>query len=658
MKPLPIIQSPGAPGRLEDLRRPATVLDVLTGACGRNLSRDLEAFIRACPGAFQASPESWELTEVRVTGLRVRRVESFFRQDPADFRVDLLCMAEYLLQERRRGPAGPARRTRQARELRLRYRFRFLYCRPGCAFEGAFTDERDSLAAAAGEGDIPLDRYLLPVLRLQDYEALALQLRARYCPGLRSPEAELDPADWALATGTPVVFGHFDDPEVLGEFFFDFGTADLADPETGGVLRGAAVWPGTVVLNAALRHRPAEYRGTLCHELVHGLLCRFFFALQRAAAGGQVRSCLCRRRGSGGESGPCAAMEIQANTLPRFLLIPPAPGRRLAEEFLAGRGGRRDLETMNALVTELADYFCVTRTMARSRLTDFGYPEAEGIMRTLDGRLLPDYVTRRPRGLTHTVTGEEALQEFLRNPVFRRALESGEYVRVPESCCYCRDDPRFLTRDSRGVPHLTRAARENMDCCCLVFRAEPGRPREDHGPALSGVLRKSAGTGRGNRVVRYQGPDGGPAWTEEGLRRREALRARFEEEARYRVDFNTMLKGMMEARGFNKRTLAEAAGLSEDVIQQMRNRRDVQHSVRQICAVCIAMHLEPRLSAALIEASPAKFLDTEEMNCYRYALVELYREPLARVNRWLVEMGIPPLTNLVEGFDENGAAMG
>ena len=46
------------------------------------------------------------------------------------------------------------------------------------------------------------------------------------------------------------------------------------------------------------------------------------------------------------------------------------------------------------------------------------------------------------------------------------------------------------------------------------------------------------------------------------------------------------------------------------------------------------------------------------MNCYRYAVVELYREPLARVNRWLVEMGIPPLTNLVEGFDENGAAMG
>ena len=52
-----------------------------------------------------------------MTGLRVRRVESFFRQDPADFRVDLLCMAEYQLQERRRGPAGPARRTRQAREL-------------------------------------------------------------------------------------------------------------------------------------------------------------------------------------------------------------------------------------------------------------------------------------------------------------------------------------------------------------------------------------------------------------------------------------------------------------------------------------------------------------------------------------------------------------
>ncbi len=668
MKPVPITQSPyavspfagafapgeGAAGRLDGFSRPATVLDALTGTYGRNLQADLAGFVRAHPRAFGASPEGWELKDVTVRRLRVRRVESFFRQDPADFRVDLLSQAELCLEEARPGSCGAARRIRRDLELRLRYRFSFLFCELSCEFEGAFTDGRDSLAAAA-EGDIPLDRYLLPVLRAEDCEALAAHLRARYCPGPASREAGLDPGDWAAAAGSPVHFGVFGGADVLGEFFFSFGEADLLEPASGRILRSRRVKPGTVILNEALRRRPAEYRVTLCHELVHGYLGRYFFALQRAAHGNRFSSYLCKRRATGGGHSPFETMEIQANTLPRFLLIPPEAGKRLAAEFLQARGGRRDLESMNALVTELAETFCVTKTMARSRLADFGYTEAQGIMRSLDGRLLPAFLSRLPRELTHPVTEAEALREFVRNPEFRRVLRSGEFLRVPESCCYCRRDARFLVFDSLGVPHLTRAARENMDACCLAFRVEPDREP----PRLfsASALQKGSGTGRGNRTVRYLRADGSPACTEEGLRRREEFSARFAEEARYRVDFNTMLKNMMESRGFNKRTLAEATGLSEDVIQQMRNRKDVQHSVKQICAVCIAMHLPPQLSSALIEASPAKFLDTDEMKIYSFAVIEHYREPLDAVNRWLVEMGVPPLTNLVQGFGEDGVAI-
>ena len=37
--------------------------------------------------------------------------------------------------------------------------------------------------------------------------------------------------------------------------------------------------------------------------------------------------------------------------------------------------------------------------------------------------------------------------------------------------------------------------------------------------------------------------------------------------------------------------------------------------------------------------------------CTRHAW---YNMTVAQVNRKLVEMGVPPLTNLVEGYDENG----
>ena len=42
------------------------------------------------------------------------------------------------------------------------------------------------------------------------------------------------------------------------------------------------------------------------------------------------------------------------------------------------------------------------------------------------------------------------------------------------------------------------------------------------------------------------------------------------------------------------------------------------------------------------------------MELYRYTLTQWYMQPLPIVNRKLVEAGAVPLTNLVDGFDENG----
>jgi hypothetical protein len=52
--------------------------------------------------------------------------------------------------------------------------------------------------------------------------------------------------------------------------------------------------------------------------------------------------------------------------------------------------------------------------------------------------------------------------------------------------------------------------------------------------------------------------------------------------------------------------------------------------------------------------SPCKFWDNLEMRFYEYALINWYELPLSEVNRKLVDSGIRPLTNMVEGYDENG----
>ena len=55
-----------------------------------------------------------------------------------------------------------------------------------------------------------------------------------------------------------------------------------------------------------------------------------------------------------------------------------------------------------------------------------------------------------------------------------------------------------------------------------------------------------------------------------------------------------------------------------------------------------------------IGRSPAKFLDGIEMKMYEYALHQWYMDEVPVVNRRLVEAGVMPLTDLVEGFTEEG----
>ena len=66
-------------------------------------------------------------------------------------------------------------------------------------------------------------------------------------------------------------------------------------------------------------------------------------------------------------------MELHANKLPAYLLIQEKPGKAKAKAFYDSYGDMPKIEKMRRLVDDMADYFGVTKTIARSRLYEFGY---------------------------------------------------------------------------------------------------------------------------------------------------------------------------------------------------------------------------------------------------------------------------------------------
>ena len=123
------------------------------------------------------------------------------------------------------------------------------------------------------------------------------------------------------------------------------------------------------------------------------------------------------------------------------------------------------------------------------------------------------------------------------------------------------------------------------------------------------------------------------------------------------TSFNDMMVRLMDARGVSIRWLAEETGLSEETIKNMRNDAERQFSIGSIIAVCIGLQLAPEVSQQLIESSPAKFVHSEEMSAYRYVLNHCNTQKVRKVNRILVEAGYRPLTDAVDGYDENGVRM-
>lgn len=658
MKSVPIIRSPYAHdpvrelteeerhsryhGKLDGSCRPATVLDVITGTFRRDLTEDLSGYITAHPWEFQEQGAEWTLSKAVVKSLTVRRIESFFFQDPRNFAIDLLSDAALCLEERRIASGGAARRYTRRRELRLRYRFDFCYCELRCAFDRVIVREEESLAFTVGEGNFPMDRYLLPVLKDGNYDDLAARILAEYYPENLHRDGVIDPFRWAEKTGKLICCAEIWDAGTAGEFYFHFGTADLVDEKTGLVRKDAEIDPGTILLNRNLYARPAELRSTLTHEQIHSELHRFFFLLQQCANGNRYSAYVCKRlEKTAGSSSPFDIMEIQANTLPRFLLIPTRPGRRQAERCLERLGGERNLETMQKLVDFMADHYQVTRTMARSRLADFGYREARGIMRQVNNKLVPSYLSDLPNGLSYEISEDSAIGEYLRSPTFRELMESGLFVYAQGHCVL--NSPKYVRRGADGRLYLTRMARENMGSCCLVFQVTYRHTvRLYPGGAVCKTGRAESGKSEHWNGELY------PIDEAELAAVAEAARRSYESKKMYMTNFNDMTVALMESRSLTLTALSDLTGLSRETIKRMRGKADQVFEIRSILALCFAFHLLPEESKIYIDRSPGKPLMTEEMEFYLAVLTMHPEKEVWEVNQMALHMGYAPLTELYD----------
>ncbi len=643
--------------RVNELIRPYTVIDVLTQVYHRNFSSDLSAYIGEHPEEFaqyKKTDASWGMSRVWVNECRCIRPESVFDQPMYEFYVDIVVSARVKVEEEKSGQARLKNHYTIKGEFRLRYYFNFCPCHLTCNFDRVIVDENDSLFSIYPDA-IRMDKYLLPLLlTTEDYKKAAaivvkemrLKLKRKY-----RVHAPFEPRKWISLMGLKMQLGAFPENGTMGEYFFDFGQADLFDPVSGEVTADSNINPGTIILNYKVLQSKAIENSTICHEGCHHRFDIYYLMLQKTH-GHSYASYLCKRFQNNNSQddrkwSPIDIMELHANKLPGYIMIQDKPGKTYAARMMKSYGGEHTLENLDRLVRDVAAHFGVPLSMARRRLVEIGYPDVNGISQYVNNQRVPNHLSQLPSHQTYTIDEQDAIQEYLRNPKFRSILDTGLFIFAENH--YCLNMRQYVYEDHAGFFHLTRKARENMAACCLVFEE---KHLHNIQVLLSGRLFK--GTVKGSKQIEYCGQNGEAVTTAEGL----ALRKMLEKQARdmhiIKKSFNELTVELMEKRKFSTRTLADASGLSPETIKHMRTNPERIFDIRQLVAFCIALHLPPEVSMEYINASLSKFRDTTDMELYKYALIQWYSLPIPIVNRKLIEAGAPPLTNFVDGFDENG----
>ena len=454
---------------------------------------------------------------------------------------------------------------------------------------------------------------LIPDLPKAQLEATATKILRELYPAALRNAIPVPASAIARKLGLSVQYACIDtDGEVLGKIFFEDSTTAVQD-SPGGMNRILNVARGTILVNHRLdsRYDSRIYNNTIVHECVHWMLHRQAYQLQKANDP-QLTSIACRRSSALGRSRewtPQERMEWQANALAPRILMPEWSTRMLTDQWIRRMEKLSPKYRMDRIVEKLSCHFEVSRSLARIRLIELGYPDAEL------GYTAPTQFE---------ISYPDATREFAQNPRFRDSLATGAYTYVDQR--FCLRNNRYINRAEDGILHLTEYAKEHPAECCIGFDVQK-RARW----ANDGMLRDR----------------GKSAQFAEAASEEQRFTKTVQEVSRVMkslpVTFGPTLEAHMKRKGVTQEQLAESSLLAARTIRSYQSTEAPSIGLPRVVALCIGLKLHPVFCFDLVRKAGYRFNLTEEHIAYQMLLGSMTHSPIYECNEFLRAAGIQPL---------------
>ena len=402
----------------------------------------------------------------------------------------------------------------------------------------------------------------------------------------------------------------------------------------------------TILINIDLCPTPEIENSTLIHECCHVFLDLTFFKLQMLS-GKPFTSYTSKkkvRHRFRNDNGPIDWMELQAEKLPAYVLMEEHNTRNEIIRLLRIKNGVRSPENIFWIVCQLASIFKVSRSMAKYRMIELGYPEAEGVYAYIENTRIPNYGCSGTweNGITYAIALSDAGSLIRESRSFAKALQSGRYTYVEGH--FCLNAKPYIERTYGKEKRLSAYARHHIEECCISFTVQ-GR--------YANTAYEDAQAARKTEVKdKYQSRHGFGAEPETKDRAKE--NKLFVQDSQVWMKLKIAMPDgigkavqlILDEKGLSQMELAMRLGVSRAAWRKWCSER---MSLRHIVAICIALDVRADIGMELVRLAGHNFQNNKEHNLLLAMMYETRDITIARANEIMRQEKLPPLT---EGKDE------
>ncbi len=493
--------------------------------------------------------------------------------------------------------------------------------------------------------DNRLSDYLVPIISKDELDQVAEAFLKKYYPVALEKPMKVPARRIAKIMGLKVAQVHITQlGTIFGQIYFSDSRIKFYDIETGTYKR-AKVKRGTILIDPDVffMRNIGSLNNTIIHECVHWDLHKKFFELEKLY-NREASAISCQvREGSKPDKNrtPLDWMEWQANALAPRILMPEKQTRVKIEELIAKyqkcNGEGHSYAVFEAVVSELSDFYEVSKAAAKIRMIDLGYKQAIGVYNYIDDQYVPghsfDEIALK-NNQTFSISAEDVLYEYATKPTFKKMIDSGEFLYVNAHVCI--NDPKYIEKNDSGYACLTEYARNHIDECCLTFDVK-AKPNARYGIEYykEAVLFRDAASDIFIEVSFSESQHN--LSTEDAAKQFTALSNKLYEIAAIQrqlpMTFGDSVVAHMNRVGISVEKLAERAGISSKTIQRIRSEFDYKPQLGTVISICVGLQLPPPLGEDLVVKSGYAFMPGNQKHIlYQWILSGMYLKSIDECN--------------------------